>query len=783
MLNPKDIIERAEEELNDAITSDPDLEEYKYLLATDAPLPIVYSWLRRHPDVISNPNLFIYTAISESPLTVPLLSTLIRLGADLNATNSSGQTALHFLARSVNRPSDSHRYEALLYLRACGAAQLPDKEGLTPIHHAIHGQQPSKIHALLRFPGVNMAETPQGETVLQFAKSQGDGDYGPVLNTVLKFRLPDDLFDDRSQHFLGPIPKFNASELVAIINDEESNAESKRWAYYNLLAKTDVKTLEDLLPTLRTIGEYQLDSNDLLIAIHEGRKDILDWLLNTKQIDLGQFKESFLQMLQTAGVAGNQLTLLDLLTAPKTDGGYGLSPDTRMGGYSRAFASMSVAMLRKLFNPNAGFFFAETAPGPNARGLVPRLIETNRRDLLQALLTPITNGGLGVEVTARDIQGFQDDYFEPHAQQPSHFSFKDGESNVDPKYYYTLCLVYFNQLVVKNGCEVACAWLADTITKSPYPKEGMAMAMLPIFKALLTEYLARQDHLDPVVAAQNKKDAETLANLIEDYMPGAADLVLARHYRNENDLGEAFQLCNQCLTNKYMSQDEKHEAGIMLAEMIYAGAVVLNNDGSLNEKQTRAQAIPNNKEGSQLERLLIEKQDAQALEQRAIQAYEYLHGNPTPVAAQLRARLDNTLASKAVSQTAASTLDQTPTEQSDDQAAASTALWHPSACQQFMRYYAQRRNLDMLTNDSYLASSNHSYSASPRQAPSPPRTDTARTVTPPVGSEAAALRGHGVFSKPPKKSEEKPVVADTSLKPPASADGTPVSPPTLPGKG
>lgn len=81
----------------------------------------------------------------------------------------------------------------------------------------------------------------------------------------------------------------------------------------------------------------------------------------------------------------------------------------------------------------------------------------------------------------------------------------------------------------------------------------------------------------------------------------------------------------------------RQKAGEEIADFIFTGKVILNEDGSLNEKKTLAQQELDDTKLNQHGR------DIMLMQERAIMAYEYLHQNNSDHATALRRKLNNVL--------------------------------------------------------------------------------------------------------------------------------------------
>ena len=92
--------------------------------------------------------------------TLDAVKTIVELGADVNATNRSGATALHTAASAGHAP-------AMAVLTSAGAdVNAADRRGSTPLHNAASGGHDAAVR-LLAEQGANLeAETQSGQTPL-----------------------------------------------------------------------------------------------------------------------------------------------------------------------------------------------------------------------------------------------------------------------------------------------------------------------------------------------------------------------------------------------------------------------------------------------------------------------------------------------------------------------------------------------------------------------------------------------------------------------------------------
>ncbi|KAL6702610.1 putative ankyrin-repeat protein [Coniothyrium glycines] len=105
---------------------------------------------------------------------------LLSRGADVNAKNNNGQTALHFCASKVNL--DIAR--TLLAEKPPASARTKDKRGQLPLHRAAAVGSVPMIKALLQAKSPINATDMDGMTALHHAISEGHGDAALLLLTM-----------------------------------------------------------------------------------------------------------------------------------------------------------------------------------------------------------------------------------------------------------------------------------------------------------------------------------------------------------------------------------------------------------------------------------------------------------------------------------------------------------------------------------------------------------------------------------------------------------------------
>ncbi|RAQ99714.1 ankyrin repeat domain containing protein [Stemphylium lycopersici] len=109
-----------------------------------------------------------------------IVDLLLSKDADVNAKNSSGQTALHFCASKVNL--DIAR--TLLSQKPPASARVKDKRGQLPLHRAAAVGSVPMMKALLDAKSPLNATDMDGMTALHHAMSEGHGDAALLLLTL-----------------------------------------------------------------------------------------------------------------------------------------------------------------------------------------------------------------------------------------------------------------------------------------------------------------------------------------------------------------------------------------------------------------------------------------------------------------------------------------------------------------------------------------------------------------------------------------------------------------------
>ncbi|KAJ6781041.1 hypothetical protein PWT90_04781 [Aphanocladium album] len=116
--------------------------------------------------------LMIAASVPESD---DVIKVLIKAGADINAKNNSGQTALHFVASKKNLDT------AKLLLEHKASTRVKDRRGQYPVHRAAAvGSVPMCLLLLKKLSPTNPQDI-EGYTPLHHAVAEGHGDTAVAL--------------------------------------------------------------------------------------------------------------------------------------------------------------------------------------------------------------------------------------------------------------------------------------------------------------------------------------------------------------------------------------------------------------------------------------------------------------------------------------------------------------------------------------------------------------------------------------------------------------------------
>jgi TPR repeat protein len=171
---------------------------------------------------------------------------------------------------------------------------------------------------------------------------------------------------------------------------------------------------------------------------------------------------------------------------------------------------------------------------------------------------------------------------------------------------------------------------------------------------------------------------QLLADKLEALSKGAARILLADTYLREKNIVAAYENYLSVFADSACSAERRVHAGNQLANMIFTGDVILKEDGELDEAQTDL------RKSITIEQRNVEGVDPAVMQQRALYAYEYLHGDSSAEASQLRKRFDLALSGETKLITQA-------------------AIWPSEVTSRYFEYYVVK-NLKLLTEESFKQS-------------------------------------------------------------------------------
>lgn len=408
-------------------------------------------------------------------------------------------------------------------------------------------------------------------------------------------------------------------DLIKIANSPKAEITTRKSAFLALVARGKLDG------NRKEYDQKIKDSkgNDaVLLAVRSGQPQILMTL-----IDAGYF-------LETRNIYGidpvlmaisqGHAHLLKLLTMPKEKGGHGLSLAC----------------------------FDNHKNGPMAIAMHWRQV-----GMLKLLSKPIEFGGYGLK-----FEGAMESYLRKYQQTFVVFEY-----------------LFYHELdrLKKINCEEALDWIKHVCRH--YKKHTAD----PIFKNNLKDYF-KQWLIDIIALAKNPtlngmavmSDLEKIHEALEEFAPGEGDFQLANAYLETNDYTNAFSSYLSVFNNKQSAC--KAQAGCHLADLIFTGNVLLDNNGTLIEDQADKTISTSIQDGSNPD-----------LQQRAIMSYEYLPDNEVHANA-LQDRLDDILAGEKNLTTSQKLV-----------------CWQSTTLLKYQTYYLNRENYAMLAKERFVLSSQH----------------------------------------------------------------------------
>ncbi len=335
------------------------IAEYTDLISSGASLLLIKEFLEID-DGINLDRLLKFAVICNRKDVVALV---LQLGANLNARDSSGCSALHYAV------ADEEHSDILKYLIQVKATFLPDNDGNTPLHYALRNPESNVLLTLLEC----------------YHAKLDDIHFSVISEIIINKTLPDNV---RYAAYLYLLTKGSSKQIMSLVNEMD-------FTYKNSMH-------EDALMILERFGRWNLILNLELLslakpniekgtfyAISHGEKQLLLFLI--KLSINGGYKLSLVnengmqeEPVLTA-VRFGQRKILSLLVKPINRGGCGLSLNVK-----------------------------------NCRGDDPILvaIEHGQAEILSLLVKPIHEGGYGLSLDVKDHKGncpvMQAAYFGQH---------------------------------------------------------------------------------------------------------------------------------------------------------------------------------------------------------------------------------------------------------------------------------------------------------------------------------------------------------------------------------
>lgn len=395
-------------------------------------------------------------------------------------------------------------------------------------------------------------------------------------------------------------------------------------------------------------------------AISEGRIKLLkEMVTSVKQGGYGltlKVVDKFGRGPVLVAIAFDQIKVLDLLIAPAPQGygltlnvkdSEGLNPVQVAATFSNYVNSESI--FAKLVTPkeNKGYGFTLKPNSADAEYVVKEALRRNEVKLLEKLLKPTSEGGFQL----RAIISY------------SAFHKDNKEATV-------LChMCHFNEFLIKDFNQ-ALVFAGKTIQNLKFAKQEFIDAMIVRYKELIEFYLK----------SNLTSEAGKISDSLETLSPGAAHIMLGHYYSEDQNFIAAFE----SFLAAYQINDlkVKHEAAYQITNLILIGNIIMDSIGSIDKEQTMLQK-------NHLTECDLEKRKRQGLElttmqDRAIKAYEYLHGDISDKAAAMRLRLDQILGDELSPQ-------------------GQRKYWKALMLKKFQQYYL-KKNPELLTSTFYVES-------------------------------------------------------------------------------
>lgn len=204
-------------------------------------------------------------------------------------------------------------------------------------------------------------------------------------------------------------------------------------------------------------------------------------------------------------------------------------------------------------------------------------------------------------------------------------------SDYDGRHFTKTFMDEFNRKLFDVNYKTAMTWATNILDGFDLYYDEVVVAITERFKKMLANEF-NKTHFE----TRNCYIINSVVKALDYLAAGQGQIILANFYIQHFCFANAFQHYLAIYNNFSCDIDMRETAGFELANLIYNGFVVLA-DGELDVTNTlkRSELVEAT--------LKIEDKDLSIMQQRAIQAYEYLHGNSSNDAKTLKNRLNNIL--------------------------------------------------------------------------------------------------------------------------------------------
>jgi len=413
--------------------------------------------------------------------------------------------------------------------------------------------------------------------------------------------------------------------------------------------------------SLNSVGQNpQQGSNAIECAIFYKQKELLRELVRPKS--QGGFGCSFNVKKVLAFAIDKPEMLLELIR-PVAEGGYGLDFKVcekyfaNHSVYRGSIANLKYAGIITLLHAGAREmltdYIAAVYPEKQSAQLPSHLSTTviaqGHAEILDDLVRPIAQGGFGLtldfnaivtaifhnrcQILLKLMRPIKDGGFGVTAdvQTVMHQIFCYNDFPLEAFFLFTID--HFNKLNLENGIDTAISWVngiqlytAESLRGyADYPPKDLREKRSIEFKKVLANHY--KELISHCFHNEKKEDAHKIAMALEDISPGEGLFHIAEISNRAGSYLDAFQYFLKAFAIKDSPLHER--SGCAMANLILSGKVVVAGDKKLYEVSRP---------------LLDWHSDLDFMQDRAIKAYQYLHGGISEASIELRNCLDQILA-------------------------------------------------------------------------------------------------------------------------------------------